>query len=259
MPKIQFTKPTRKTSDDTTANPTRSSSEQIKIAALFPIKDDGTIQTYSTYSYFLLNPSTIEETKSSNWNMKQTPGQSDPILQWSSSGPRKVTFDALVTKDTSQFSEINEVTPTQENNSNNKNLTFLGGIAAKFFNIKAPNISENASSNSSQIKLDISDYLDYYRSLLYPEYDKEYSSTTSPKKLKSSPPLVVLMIGSAITRKSFSDRISSQDDIWVVTNLRIKITKQLPNMSPMEAIVSFELTQYNIKSFDRRRFTWTFT
>jgi len=67
------------------------------------------------------------------------------------------------------------------------------------------------------------------------------------------------MIGSAITRKSFSDRISSQDDIWVVTNLRIKITKQLPNMSPMEAIVSFELTQYNIKSFDRRRFTWTFT
>jgi hypothetical protein len=49
--------------------------------------------------------------------------------------------------------------------------------------------------------------------------------------------------------------ISVDTDLWVVTDLRIKITKQLPNLAPMEAIVSFQLTQYNRRTKDQNDFT----
>ena len=222
-------------------------------SALFTIDDKGTIRKNNPCGVFLLNPSTWEETKSANWVLQQTPGQSDPILQWLSSGPRQVSFDALITADTSDFkSDVEFKKPGEDPNPVNKALTAIGSIASNFFQVTLPPPRASlAVTDNKGDTLDISNYLNYYRSLLYPVYDDKLLPV--PKRLRNSPPLCVLFSGSSFSKAPKGDRVNSNSELWVVTNLRIRITKQLPNLAPMEAVVSFQLTQYTIRSVDRRR------
>lgn len=221
----------------------------FKKAAIFKIDESGNILE-NRAGVFLLNPSTIEESKSANWVSQQVPGQSDPILQWVSSGPRTITFEALVTADTSDYDSGSGLKPGIPSAANQA-LNFIGDLASAFFNVKtpaAPALVESLKSGGDV--LDISNILDYYRSLLYPVYDV----VDNPSVLRQSPPLVVLYFGRTLIKKKYEKRISNNHDLWVVTNLNIVTTKQLPNLAPMEASVRFTLTQYTVKSFDSRRF-----
>lgn len=235
----------------------------LQKAGLFKVDSSGTILEHK-HGRFLLNPSTWEETKSANWTQNIPPGQSDPVMQWLSSGPRTVNFDALVTLDTSYFDPYEESNRKVAEESS-ASSSFVAEIASSFF--KVPNIvprknfsstsySSNSNTNSTHI-LDISDKLNYYRSLLYPMYDNE----KDPKRLEKSPPLVVLYVGNTFGDLKTSGkalpgkaRASSAMDLWVVSNIRIRITKQLQSLAPMEAVVTFQLIQYTIKSIDRSRF-----
>lgn len=220
-----------------------------KKAAIFKIDDKGNILENNA-GVFLLNPSAIEESKSANWVQQSTPGSSDPIMQWISSGPRTVTFEALVTADTSAYDSSASVVPGEESTSSQA-LNFIGDLASSFFGIKTPPPpSGPATTDRAGDSLDITNILDYYRSLLYPIYD----DINNPRSLRQSPPLVVLYFGKALIKKRYQKRISNNHDLWVVTNISIRTTKQLPNLAPMEATVRFTLTQYTIKSFDGRRF-----
>ena len=220
-----------------------SSVNGLHRAALYRVNDNGEIRKVNE-GRFLLNPSSWEEAKTSNWNPTQVPGQSDPVLQWSSSGPRTVTFDTLVTNETSYFTEANLTSAAPAANTIAAAVkSFVGGIASRFAKVPGE-FSGFALSKTGDNKLGIDKYLNYYRSLLYPKYNID----TNPTKLISSPPLVVLMVGKTFTNSVYSNKIDMQSTVWVVTNLRIKITKQLPNLTPMEAIVSFEMMQYNIRS-----------
>lgn len=221
-------------------------------AGLFTIRDNGSVDySRNDLALFLLNPESWEESKSSNWIQHLVPGQSDPILQWIHSGPRVVTFEALVTEDTSDFNSYKADINSNASSSNSTLGNFFAGIAASFFNIAVP-ASRQALTNTQRNtnNFDISDKLNYYRSLLYPVYDDR----NNPQKLKFSPPLVLLKVGSTFSKDKDISSISTDTDVWVVTNIRIKVTKQLPNLTPMEAMVAFELTQYTIKSLDRGRF-----
>lgn len=230
----------------------------LSVAALFTVNRDGSINQDSR-GKFLLNPSSINESKSANWNPQSTPGQSDPVLQWLSNGPRIVTFQALVTAETSDLT-IEGLEPPNKppQNSGDLGKVFNGTIASAFAKVIDPPPLRRAVG-SGQVQnfaaLDISILLNYYRSLMYPVYD----NVRNPKTLQQSPPLLVFLNGSTVAKFSYGSnsdvfRIHDNHDVWVLTNLRIKITKQTPNLAPMEATVDFELTQYNIKSFDRRRF-----
>lgn len=224
-----------------------SSGGNLRSAAIFTVSIDGLIEKREE-GIFLLNPSSWSETKSSNWAAQSVPGQSDPVLQWVNSGPRVVTFQALVTADTSDFIAGQKVAPGKSSaNLLDKANVIFGGIASAFFKVAAP---PKRVAEDQDTQLDISIFLNYYRSLLYPVYD----NIESPRRLAGSPPLVVLYNGKATTKFPYGERITAQHDLWVVTNLEIQITKQLPNLAPMEAVVNFQLTQYNIRSFDRRRF-----
>lgn len=247
MPRRQFNKDK---SGKQLANATGAKSTLVSRSALFKVASDGTIQKSNTLGIFLLNPNSYEESKAANWVMNNIPGQSDPILQWVSSGPRKVTFDALVTKDTSDYDSM-VINFQEPQTGTNKFLSVVGQVASAFFQITVPPPRTTRTALGVQESLDISDHLNYYRSMLYPIYD----NIDNPRRLRQSPPLVVLYAGSAVTKLPYENKVGSLHDLWVVTNLRIKITKQLPNLAPMEAIVSFELTQYNIKSFHAGRFT----
>ena len=221
----------------------------LRAAAIFVVNDDGTIETDNEVGVFLLNPSTWTDSKSTNWSEQAIPGQSDPVLQWVSGGARKVSFQALVSADTSYFVSGQKIQPGKSSNSTlDQASSIFGGIASAFFKVSAP--PPRISTGEKASDLDITLFLDYYRSLLYPTYD----DVEDPKKLEQSPPLVVLYAGTAFTKLPYGNRVTAQHDLWVVTNVEIQITKQLPNLAPMEAMVSFQLTQYNIRSFSRDRF-----
>jgi hypothetical protein len=239
------------------ADVTSPNDGKLRRAAIAKVNTDGSVE-FNNYGTFLINPSTIEDNKSSNWSHHTVPGQSDQVLQWISSGPREVSFDALVTRDTSYLGpEETKRELVSEQSSGKKILNAIGGIAAKFFKVPAATlpVKQNNSTSTNVSKdedLSIAKRLDYYRSLLYPTY---FSNKGTTGVLKNSPPLVVLYMGSTLDNRNTGSRfISSDNTVWVVTNLRIKITKQLPNLAPMEAIVSFQLTQYTIRSVSSERF-----
>lgn len=243
--------PKRVSNFDNLAGGKKIQGDTLQLAGLFPVNEKGEV-LISNVGVFLLNPSSWQESKSSNWAEHNVPGQSDPILQWISGGARTLNFEALVTADTSDFVSGKTTKPGEETDPLKKATTFVGSIAASFFKVPAP-AARIESEDTKGSSLDISNYLNYYRSLLYPVYD----NIDKPNRLRNSPPLVVLYSGSSINKLPMGGtgtKISSQHDLWVVTDLQINITKQLPNLAPMEATVTFKLLQYNIRSFDRNRF-----
>lgn len=247
MPRKQFQKGE---GDASLGNVKQDNNGSLHKAAIFKIDDKGTILK-KTAGIFLLNPTSWRDSKAANWVPNEVPGQSDPVLQWVSSGPRTVTFDALVTRDTAQFNSGITFKAGEDTNPVNRALSVIGNIASSFFKISVPPPRQQIDQIKTGDSLDISRILDYYRSMLYPVYD----NIKTPRKLRSSPPLIVLFAGSAIAKIPYENRINSNHDLWVVTNLEIRVTKQLPNLAPMEAVVTFQLMQYNIRSFSGGRFS----
>lgn len=213
-------------------------------AGIFKITPTNTLDKTS-FGKFLLNPSTWEEHKASNWVQHSVPGQSDPIIQWISGGARMINFEALVTKDTTQFNLQDP--PDFLSNLATSAVNAVGNIASAFLGINVPNIGDllPVGDQGEGEDLSIKSYLDYYRSLMYP-------ITKEQTKLLASPPLVVLFVGK--TFGEIAETISFDTEVWVVTDLKIKITKQLPNLAPMEALVSFQLIEYTKQIKDQATF-----
>lgn len=223
------------------AEPGTKNDGAVKKAGLFVVNENGTIEKKTFYGTFLLNPASFEDSKSSNWVQTSIPGQSDPVFQWISSGARTITFDALITKDKSNLSASDESADNVVATNAASTEAFFARVAGLIAGVKAENIK--ASTLSIAEDLSIEDHLNYYRSLLYPKYEEE-----GRRRLKESPPRLILLAGNSITSKPYSDKIDNKSVTWVLTELRIKTTKMLPNLAPMEAIVSFTLVQYNQES-----------
>lgn len=220
-------------------------------AALFKVDITGQILNKNSEGIFLLNPASYDENKSVKWVSHEVPGQSDPIFQWVSSGARTLTFDALVTGDTSD--NLAKPEKEQKKAAPKSQVEAVASLALSFFKINIPPPRNASPTIKNSEILDISDRLDYYRSLTYPKY-ADPNSKGVPGRLQASPPLLVLLAGTSISRLPYSKRITNKHDVWILTDLRIKVTKQLPNLAPMEAIVTFTLSQYNIRSSDSNKF-----
>lgn len=231
------------------ADPGITNDGEIKKAALFIVDKAGNIKKEKFYGTFLLNPSSFEESKNANWVQHSIPGQSDPVVQWISSGARTITFDALITKDTSNITASSE-------SANSVVASNIAATQAMFARI-AGNIAKVKQENIKNVPppviddLDIADHLNYYRSLVHPEYAEEKGR----RRLASSPPRLILLAGRSITTNGYSDRITNKNETWVLTELKIKTTKMLPNLAPMEAVVSFTLVLYNQESFSSNDFS----
>lgn len=200
---------------------------------------------------FDLNPESWEESIDTNWVQHQIPGQSSQILQWVSGGPRALAFDALITKDSSDF--LN--TPADPLSAlADTAINAVGSIASNFLGINLPPIGDllGGFTQGPGEVLGINQQLDYFRSLLYPVY--------SNNEIDSSPPLLVLYSGKSFDNANTypgTSSINSSTTVWVLTNLKIRITKQLPNLTPMEAMASFRLVQYPFKSLGQEQFSQT--
>ncbi len=221
-------------------------------AAIVRVTPDGKIDAASkSLGKLLLNPESIEESKVTNWMANNIPGASDPLIQWTGGGARTVAFDALVTNDTAEFLNPKE-DPLAGLIDNAVNA--VGSIASNFLGVNLPPIADifsaiNGSGGSAGEELSIENQLNYYRSLLYPKY--------AQGRLAQSPPICVLYMGKALGNAENipSDTVSPNHDLWVLTEIRIKISKQLPNLTPMEATVSFRFMQYTVQPFGSDHFT----
>jgi len=221
------------------ARPSKNTGELLK-AGLFKVSQNGDINL-SGQGAFLLNPSNYTENKTSNWQAHNIPGQSNPVHQWISGGSRQVSFDALVTRDTSDLDKVSKSSLT--GSIIEKGLNVIGDIASEFAGVNMPPLNDLFSSTAAAgTRLSIAPELQYYRSLLYPIY-------SSSQKLVSSPPLLVLVAGVTFSgeqpnKMTLPKPGSAYLPIWVLTSLSIKVTKQLPNLDPMEATVTFVLEEY---------------
>lgn len=236
-----------------------SKNDAFRKAALIKVDNNGNIaktdNTGDTRALFLLNPASYEESKSSNWVAHQVPGQSDPVYQWVSGGARQITFEALVTRDSSASSQLNPSSKNPLEGIVDTALNVVGDIASNFAGIALPPIGDlfTDKSPTSGIQLSITGYLNYYRSLLYPTY------TADKKSLASSPPLVVFVSGNTFHNVPHDTTIGAAKQtaylpVWMVTDLNIRITKQLPNLEPMEAWVNFTLKEYPIAPIEASNF-----
>jgi len=231
----------------------RGPNEGLKKAAIVKVSSSGEILKDEADSIFLLNPSSYEENKTSNWIPNNVPGQSHPVYQWVSGGPRIVTFECLVTKESSHF-----LRPKDSNlwgSFVDSATKVVGDIASSFAGIDLPPITDlfPIDAPGAGNDLSIAATLDYYRSLMYPTYTADY-------KLSNSPPLIVLITGDTFSRFLAGEKYSAPGSsgsylpVWVVTNLNIRIIKQLPNLHPMEAFVTFTLHEYPTKSVNISNF-----
>lgn len=215
-------------------------------AAICAVNPDLTINKSPQEAAFKINPSSWEDNKTSNWVPNIIPGQSDPIYQWISGGARTLSFEALVTKDSSN--RLNK-TANPIGQLETSALNAVGSLASNFFGVSLPPLAGLLANTSQQSTnpLDISSYLDYYRSFLYATYDP----TTN--KVLQSPPLIALFMANSLSTgySPLSDEIHAGTIIWIMTNLGIRITKQLPSLCPMEAMVSFQFAQYTTATVDR--------
>lgn len=234
----------------------------VNSAALVRIKPNGTLDP--RHLAFSLNPESYTETKKSNWVPIQIPGQSDPVFQWVAGDARTITFDGLVTRETSEYDKTGEIKKIQNSNTFGDIINAFGSIAGSLFGTSGPKFSRTVETCSDEDPGCFSDYpeelsrktqlsihteLNYYRSLLYPEYDK----LNNPARLESSPPLLAFFSGGSFNKIPYGQAIGPNTDVYILTDLKINVTKQLPNLDPMEAILSFTLVQYNVKSFSGRR------
>lgn len=193
---------------------------------------DKNTQRTITLGQFFLNPTTWSESKSSNWVKQNIPGTSDPHQQWVSGGARTVSFEALVTNDLAEGHVASGTQNSFKNTTANSTsiIKRVGAIALKTFNIAGTDLNTtNEVRSSGALDLDITDKLNYYRSLCYPNL------TTDKNKVDSAPPFVILDVGSTL---------SNRDAKYVVDKIDITITKQHPDLTPIEAKVSFTLTEF---------------
>jgi hypothetical protein len=182
-------------------------------------------------SDFYLNPDSWQESKSAKWAKHTIPGLSDDIQQWVGSSSRTITFKALVTND---VADGHIKTNKQSIVSSGSVKQVFSKIAAQVFNI--PGISNlssleqgNQGNRGASLNLDITEQLNFYRSLTYP------ITSNKTGKVDFAPNLIKLYVGTTFGKRN---------QLFVVDKIDIEITKQTPDLKPMEAIVTFSLTEY---------------
>lgn len=186
-------------------------------------------------SSFFLNPSSYTESKAANWVVQNVPGLSDPHQQWTSSGARTITFEAYVSNDLAEGHVNTKASDARKNNAANKTSVIkrLGKIATRVFNVGGLDLNGVAQvNNNAGLSLDISEKLNYYRSLCYPDLQSDAN------RVDSAPAFVKLKVGTTFGKRTLNTAI------FVVNKVDIIITKQYPDLTPIEAKVTFTLTEF---------------
>lgn len=217
--------------------------KMIPIRSALPQGVRNNIGALETLGTFYLNPTSWSDTKSTRWVKQDVPGLSDPHQQWVSGGARTISFEALVTNDLADghVAQKNGSSALVCNSLGKTSVVNrIGGIAAQIFNIGGISLDsaieargQNPDANST-LNLDITNKLNYYRSLVYPNLVSQSNGTMA------APYPVRLSVGTTLGRRVKHAK-------FVVDSVSIQITKQLADLTPIEARVTFTLTELTDK------------
>lgn len=186
---------------------------------------------------FYLNPSSWNDSKGAKWIKHTVPGLSDPHQQWIASGPRTITFEALVTKDLSESTTKNRKKDSFACNVSGAvaQVARIAGIGVLVQGLTAAESLEaqnlGTTAATEKLDLDITDKLNFYRSLTYPNVAADTNRVSRP------PNLVRLLVGATLGKRT-------DNAFFVVDKVDIQITKQYADLTPIEAIVTFTLTEF---------------
>lgn len=152
-------------------------SARAYIIPLDPYNEDNPLREdeQRSFQYF---PETIQDAKGSNYQTKVIPGLSHPLYQWTSSGAREISFQAVFTRDRSlnarekaavEGSSLAGRRQDPSSDFRNYDSVRLRNQAEDQGSIGLANL-ESVSGFSDVRNVDIPSAIAWLRSFMYPEY-----------------------------------------------------------------------------------------
>lgn len=174
---------------------------------------------------FQYYPKTISDQKATNYQTKVIPGLSHPLYQWTSGGPRTISFQAIFTRDRT-YSDSEKASIT-------KNKTFTADAQ--------PSLSLGKELKDEARSVDIPSAIAYFRSYLDPEYSLGNQQLTTPPR--PYPPRK-LILGLPGLRINWGVPELNQDEVYcIMTQCDVNYDGFFADGSPRFARVDFAFAE----------------
>jgi len=135
---------------------------------------------------FQVFPESFNDSKAANYQTKVIPGLSHPLYQWTSSGGREVSFEAIFTRDRGLSSSQRSSISLAARND-------LGIVADKFAREDAQKSIAKIGDNKDTRNVDIPSAIAWLRSFMYPEYKYDGKQYQSDVPNRPRPPRKVIL------------------------------------------------------------------
>jgi hypothetical protein len=176
-----------------------------------------------SFQYF---PESISDTRATNYQTKVIPGLSHPLYQWTSSGAREITFQAVFSRDRSLTANERSAATTLNKNSSEANRRFFSNSTvdqlAKATN-KGLGLDETPLTETSGFLSRADQPRDVYipaaiawlRAFTYPEYSQDGKGLKSSRAARPFPPRK-LILGLPGMRINFGESTLPPDEMYAI-------------------------------------------
>ena len=183
--------------------------------------DKPLIDEIRSFQYF---PESISDTRATNYQTKIIPGLSHPLYQWTSSGAREISFQAVFTRDRSLTE--NEATAARTLNqataAANKGFFSDNVIVGKLRGLDSSRLAEEATSKSGFLSradqprdVYIPAAIAWLRAFTYPEYSSDGKGLKSSRAARPFPPRK-LILGLPGMRINFGENTLPPDEMYAI-------------------------------------------
>lgn len=146
-----------------------------------------------SFQYF---PETISDTKASNYQTKVIPGLSHPLYQWTSSGAREISFEAIFTRDRALSSnEKKAILGSNEAlvKASSASQTTRNHEAGRQAAITGITSASALGKNTDPRNPDIPSAIAWLRSFMYPEYSQDGTGFSTEIPNRPKPPRKLIL------------------------------------------------------------------
>ena len=187
-----------------------------------------------SFQYF---PQSISDQRATNYQTKVIPGLSHPLYQWTSTGARMISFQAIFSRDrTYTKAEIASL------NNGSSSVSNLGASYKK--SLISPNKARDASGSSAETRnVDIPSAIAWLRSFLDPEYSADGHSTYKASPSRPRPPRK-LVLGFPGLRINWGVPELNKDEVYsIMTQCEVQYEGFFSDGSPRFARVDLSFAE----------------
>ena len=150
--------------------------------------DEPILAERKSFQYF---PQSISDQRATNYQAKVIPGLSHPLYQWTSSGARTISFQAVFSRDRSYTKAENDSIEAGVTSLSNLGGDARGSLAAQA-DFRNRNNGVNGSGSEPR-NVDIPSAIAWLRSFLDPEYSSDGHSTYGTSPARPRPPRKMIL------------------------------------------------------------------